>query len=181
MNGTLTGAELYHGSRVRTSPKPCSVAASGRWVHSPRRAGDYAGKAMSADVNLRIRFVHVIHDARCGKGEGYMLSNKVEDAMPESVVLNPNGSVLCNWEQHVRCRHFQQPADRHHGRRSCPSPASPSKIVCTEFRSASPALQITEQSAVPIHSSPAVSAETKFADRRVFCRAAGCGWQTCTT
>jgi len=29
------------------------------------------------------------------------------------------------------------------------------KIVCTEFGSASPALQITEQSAVPIHSSPA--------------------------
>ena len=31
------------------------------------------------------------------------------------------------WGQHGRCRHFQQPADRHEGRRSFPSPASPSK------------------------------------------------------
>jgi hypothetical protein len=32
-----------------------------------------------------------------------------------------------DWEQHVRCRHFQQPADRHRGRCLLPSPASPSK------------------------------------------------------
>ena len=31
------------------------------------------------------------------------------------------------WEQHVRCRHCQQPADRHEGRRSLPSPASPAE------------------------------------------------------
>lgn len=34
-------------------------------------------------------------------------------------------------EQHVRCRRFQQPADRHQGRRSFPSPACPSNPTAT--------------------------------------------------